>query len=340
MTILSIRERFAALFKVPEFVVPHLSLFVSEQEMNLVVLMDGRKCSVTDLALNLKCSQIQAQDLLESCYLKCIVDKEECNGEQIYIASDFYARLDYFCKFDKNYQVDQVDPTLYAALDQWCYEVYANQMGPYLERLQNREEVDRAPETFELIENLEVLLDSVREIRLVPCNCRKLAGHCGKLTETCLSFDDTITDRTFGRPLTKEEAKEIVKTAHRNGLMHQVNSDWRINGLAWMCNCCSCCCYPTRLARERGTKGVFPIIQYIAQLDPVRCTHCGVCTKRCHFAAFYVSKEEIVVNGKNRKIIEFDPVKCWGCGICVETCPHDAISILASGDYTNPFKHL
>ena len=324
MSILSMGMRFATLFRAPEFVVPHLSCFVSEGDMDLVVLMDGQKCSVSELALKMKCTQIQTQDLLESSYLKSIVNKEECGGELVYFASDFYDRLDYLCKFDENYQVDQ---ELRAALNQWCYEVYADRMGPYLERLQQREEVDRAPETFELIENLEKLLDSVRNIRLVPCNCRKLAGHCSKLTETCLSFDHSITDRTFGRSLTKEEAKEIVKTAHRNGLMHQVNSDWRINGLAWMCNCCSCCCYPTRLAQERGTKGVFPVIQYVAQLDPVKCTHCGACTKRCHFSAFYVSEEEAVVNGKNRRIVKFDPGKCWGCGICVETCPHDAISM-------------
>jgi len=324
MSILSMAERFIALFGVPEFVVPQLSCFVSEPEMDLVVFMDGQKCSVSELAVKMKCTERLTQELLESSYLKSIVNKEERGGELVYFASNFYDRLDYLCKFDENYQVDQ---ELYAALNQWCYEVYADRMAPYLDRLQKGLEVERAPETFELIENLEELLDSVREIRLVPCNCRKLAGHCNKLTETCLSFDHSITDRTFGQSLTKEEAKEIVKTAHKNGLMHQVNSDWRTNGLDWMCNCCSCCCYPIRLAQERGTKGVFPIIQYMAQSDPVKCTHCGVCTKRCHFAAFYVGEAETVVNGKSWKIVEFDPEKCWGCGICVETCPHEAISM-------------
>ena len=322
MSILSRTEKFAVLFEVPKFALPHLSCFVSECEMDLVILMEGQKCSVSELAVKMKCAEMLTRERLESSYLKSIVNKEECGGKLVYFASNFYDRLDYLCKFDENYQVDQ---ELYVALNQWCYEVYADRMGPYLDSLQKNLEVDRAPETFELIENLEDLLDSVHEIRLVPCNCRKLAGHCNKLTETCLSFDHSITDRTFGKSLTKEEAKEIVKTAHRNGLMHQVNSDWRTNGLAWMCNCCSCCCYPTRLAQERGTKGVFPVIQYVAQLDAEKCTYCGACTKRCHFSAFYVA--EAVVNGKNGKMVQFDPEKCWGCGICVETCPHEAISM-------------
>lgn len=324
MSILSMGERFAELFGVPEFVVPHLSCFVSEREMDLVLLMDGQMCSVPELAVKLKCTQIQTRDLLESSYLKSIVNKEECGGELVYFASNFYDLLDYLCKFDENYHVDQ---ELYAALNEWCYEVYADRMNLYLDRLQKREEVDRAPETFELIENLEELLGSVREIRLVPCNCRKLAGLCSKPTETCLSFDHSIKDRTFGQALTKEEAKEIVIAAHRNGLMHSVNSDWRTKGLAWMCNCCSCCCYPTRLALQRGTMGVFPVIQYVAHQDTVKCTHCGACTKRCHFSAFYVGEAETVVNGKSRRMVGFDPEKCWGCGICVETCPQGAISM-------------
>ncbi|MDP4128212.1 MAG: 4Fe-4S binding protein [Bacillota bacterium] len=321
----SMAERFAALFSVPEFVIPHLSRFVSERDIDLVVLMDGQKYSVSELAVKMRCTPIEARDLLESCYLTSIVNKEKRDGEVVYFAADFYERLDYLCKFDENY--GPVDQELYRALDQWCYDMYAKKMAPYLDQLSIGEKVDRAPETFELIENLDELLEAVREIRVVPCNCRKLAGHCGKMTETCLGFDGSITDRTSGRSLTKEEAKEIVRAAHKNGLMHQVNSDWRTNGLAWMCNCCSCCCYPTRLAQEKGTKGIFPVIQYVAQHDASKCTHCGACTKRCNFSAFSLGETDVEVSGKRRKGVEFDPEKCWGCGVCVETCPQGAISM-------------
>ncbi|TGE31845.1 4Fe-4S dicluster domain-containing protein [Desulfosporosinus sp. Sb-LF] len=323
-------EKFATLFGVPEFVVPHMSSFVSDRDMDLVVGMDGQLCSVSEIAIRMECTSEQAQDLLEGCYNKHIVNREKRGEELVYFAADFYERLDYVCKFDENYQM-KVGPELRQALDHWCYEVYTERMGPYLESLQNGETVDRVPETFELIENLEELLDSVREIRLVPCNCRKLAGQCTKPTGTCLGFDHSITDRTFGQSLTKEEAKEIVKMAHRKGLMHQVNSDWRTNGLAWICNCCACCCYPTRLALEKGTKGVFPVIQYVAQRDEDKCSHCGACTKRCNFSAFSLGETETVIDGKIRRKVEFDPEQCWGCGICVETCSDKAITMVRVG---------
>lgn len=323
---MTITDRFVTLFAVPEFVIPHLSRFVSEPDMDLVLRLDGEKCSIPEIAARLDCSLEQTQELVESCYYKNIVHKEDLDGELVYFAADFYALLDYMCKFDEDYHLIEKD--LQQALDQWCYRVYAERIDSYLDLLINREAADRAPETFLLIKDLDEVLEYVSEIRLVPCNCRKLAGRCAKPVETCLSFDDFITDRTFGRSLTKEEAKELVETAHKKGLMHQVNSDWRTKGPAFMCNCCSCCCYPTRLAQDKGTKGLFPIIQYEAQRDEAKCSHCGACTKRCNFGAFYLGRSETVVKGKTRRKVEFDRGKCWGCGICVETCATKAISMV------------
>jgi len=319
-------DRFVSLFGVPEFVVPHMSRFVSEREMELVVRLDGKKCSISETALRLDCSLEDAQVLIDNCYAKHIVHKEFLDGELVYFGADFYELLDYLCKFDESYHL--IDENLRKALDQWCYQVYAGRMDSYLDSLINKEAVDRVPETFLLIEDLDEVLESVRDIRLVPCNCRKLASLCVKPTETCLSFNETITDRTFGRSLTKEEAKELVKSAHKKGLMHQVNSDWRTKGPTYICNCCSCCCYPLRLAQEKGTKGVFPISQFVVQRDNAKCLHCGACIKRCNFGAFYLGEEKIVVKGKTRRKVEFDQSKCWGCGICEEACPARSISVV------------
>ncbi|EHQ91768.1 ATP-binding protein [Desulfosporosinus youngiae] len=313
-------------FGVPEFAIPYLSRFISEYEMDLVDRLDGQKCTAPEIAVRLGFSLEETQVFLQSCYNKHIVHKEELNGELVYFAGDFYDLLDYMCKFDENYPL--MDKELKQALDQWCYQVYAERMEPYLNSLLNGEAVDRAPEEFMLIEDLDDVLERVSEIRLVPCNCRKLAEQCAKPVETCLSFDDAIKDRTFGRSLTREEAKELVMTAHKKGLMHQLNSDWRTNGPAFMCNCCSCCCYPTRLAQEKGTKGIFPISQFEAHYDETKCSHCGACTKRCNFGAFYWGETERVVKGKTRRNVEFDPSKCWGCGICVEACGSKAISMV------------
>jgi len=52
---------------------------------------------------------------------------------------------------------------------------------------------------------------------------------------------------------------------------------------------------------------------HTAEIDPDKCTECGLCRKLCRFHA--ISSEFIV-----------DPIDCEGCGVCVYFCPEDAIN--------------
>jgi len=52
-----------------------------------------------------------------------------------------------------------------------------------------------------------------------------------------------------------------------------------------------------------------------AEIDPERCTECGICTERCQFGAI---SDDFVV----------DQVECEGCGVCNAFCPADAIDFL------------
>jgi len=52
------------------------------------------------------------------------------------------------------------------------------------------------------------------------------------------------------REITKEEAKEILRKCHSNGLLHTIIK-CREDFYA-MCNCCSCCCVPFRLSKQYG----------------------------------------------------------------------------------------
>jgi len=52
---------------------------------------------------------------------------------------------------------------------------------------------------------------------------------------------------------------------------------------------------------------------HTAEIDPDKCTECGLCRKLCRFHA--ISSEFIV-----------DPINCEGCGVCVYFCPEDAIN--------------
>ena len=51
----------------------------------------------------------------------------------------------------------------------------------------------------------------------------------------------------------------------------------------------------------------------VAQIDPDKCTQCGLCQDLCRFDAI--------------RDFEVDPVSCEGCGFCFHICPDEAITM-------------
>ena len=85
-----------------------------------------------------------------------------------------------------------------------------------------------------------------------------------------------------------------------------------------LCNCCDCCCFPLREAREKDDN--FQSMQrsnYVAITDPDNCVGCGECIDSCFFSA------RLLVDF----IIQLIDERCFGCGVCVNDCPEGAISI-------------
>ncbi len=56
----------------------------------------------------------------------------------------------------------------------------------------------------------------------------------------------------------------------------------------------------------------------LAQIDPDRCTGCGVCFERCRFDAIRPVDP----------IFEIDPLACEGCRVCLQACEFDAVTLV------------
>lgn len=318
-------EKFAEKFGVPACALPYLSTFVTKEEMELVVLFDGAVLTSEAAAARLGISKEKAESLLEDAYRKSVFDRKITDGETNYIAASFYEVLDYCCKFNDAYFA--IPQEVREEIDSWCFEEYKKKMISRLEEIRDNTSDAEDSETFLLLDELDEFLSS-EEYRVVPCNCRKLKQGCTKETQTCLRFDRSIDDRTFGKPISKEEARQIVIKADKAGLMHTVNRDWRKNGPKYMCNCCTDCCYPFRLVEDLGLKGVWPEIRHVALYQKETCNYCGRCTKRCPFSAFHHTGSKTTYRGKTVKEVAFDPDRCFGCGLCAGTCPTKSIKML------------
>jgi NAD-dependent dihydropyrimidine dehydrogenase PreA subunit len=328
---MSLIDDFMAAFDVWGEARPYIHMMAREDEMRLVVAMGGRAMTPAQVGELFDLSSDEAAQWLHACYQRHIVDKTEIEGELAYSPGTFYTRLDHFAKYDS--QWDDIPADDRARMNQGFLNAFIEKHRPNVERKKRGLTAENAlpNDTILLLHEVEEMIQAAEAIVVQPCDCRRLGQNCERPVETCIWLDDgarAALDRGYGRELTREEAVEVIRWADRKGLMHTADSEWRTRGLHAICNCCACDCYPFRAAQELDSKGVWPKSRYVATFDPAPCNHCGACTRRCHFDAFYFDGTTIEVEGKTRKTVRFDPDLCWGCGLCANTCPRDAIAML------------
>ncbi|MBS1252106.1 MAG: NAD(P)H-quinone oxidoreductase subunit I, chloroplastic [Anaerolineales bacterium] len=324
---MTLLDEFLAIFGVWEVARPFVTMMVDEQEMELVVRMQDQSMTTGQAADLLGLSHEEASSLLQRAYSRCIVNKTVENGAPTYSVADFYGRLDHFAKYEN---WDDIPAENRKAINRRFLDAFIDKHRPNVERKMRGLAAENAlpNDTVLLLSEVEEMLDAATHIVVQPCDCRRLGQNCDLPVEACIWLDDgarEALDRGYGRRLTREEAKELVRWADKRGLMHTADSEWQTRGLHAICNCCACDCYPFRAAQELGSKGAWPKSHYVAAHDRALCDLCGACVKRCHFEAFYHDGSTVDVAGKLKENVLLDPEKCWGCGLCANTCPEGAI---------------
>ncbi len=336
---MTLLEEFVQVFQVPPAMQPHIPLVVDEREMELVVQMNGRAMTVDQVADMMEMSAEEAEAFLHRAYSRGIVDKQTEDDVATplaltsYAAATFYRRLDPLAMYEN---WGDIPAEARDAVIEWQLQEFINLWLPVVE------EMKEDPDAYHKIPNRDVLLleealeqvEAATEHVVVPCDCRAIVMACNRPSEVCIRLDEGARftlERGHGRRVTKDECKTIVVNAHRAGLMQTGRRAWREHDLFGFCNCCTCDCYPFRASEAVGMQKQWPRSHHIAACDWDECNHCGLCTRRCYFGAFYRDGSKIVINGKARKRVLFDAEKCWGCGICATACPTEAISMMPLG---------
>lgn len=132
-----------------------------------------------------------------------------------------------------------------------------------------------------------------------------------------------------GRYATKEEVREHVRLALKNGLAPAL-AKLRGDAVAYnvleyddelmnFCFCCSCCCIAA--GYKYGNSDYKNFVKRMKGVtfttDPEKCVGCGECFKVCIYNGLKM------VKGKSVHTED-----CLGCGHCETVCPNDAISII------------
>jgi hypothetical protein len=112
------------------------------------------------------------------------------------------------------------------------------------------------------------IVDASEGLALGPCTCRTVFKNCENPinTEIMLSVGRNIFIEE--RPhdyaeITKEQAKDVLRQSHLNGLIHTIIK-CRQDFYA-ICNCCSCCCVPLRLNKQYGIDNALARKRYIIE---------------------------------------------------------------------------
>ncbi|KJF26307.1 ATP-binding protein [Clostridium aceticum] len=307
-------------YEVPELFYHLVKVMLTEDEIRLISLMKKNQFTYSGLIEFIHENFDRDSSLfLKNCYKRAVIKKIEKHKKTYYTTDTFYTRLSYFAQYelDKWQGVAEDDRK---KLDVWCFGTYVDKIRGTIEKKIRGKNIPLHNSDIITLKKAQEMIDSMeKEIYLQPCNCRSIAQACDKPKNVCIQFgceNNTPADRGWGEQLTKEQAKQILKEANKQGLIHSGEEEA-------LCNCDRCCCYPFRAAEILGSKKIWPKTEYVIQWDEASCIHCKKCIKICNFGAFYSLKENEV---------KFDREKCWACTICAENCPKHAIAYYKATD--------
>jgi ferredoxin len=326
---MALQDDFTQAFGVWEEARPFVHLLADEQEMRLILALQDQAVAVAEVAERLSVAVQECTALLDRAYSRYLVDRQTVDGTVIYTAGSFSQRLDHLAKYEA---WDEIPAEHRRCLDRRFLAEFVARHRPSVEKEMRGLAAENAlpNDSVLLLAEVEEMIDAATHVMVQPCDCRRLGQNCARPLETCIWLDEGALEalqRGHGRRITREQAKQLVRWADKQGLMHTADSEWRTRGLHAICNCCACDCYPFRAAQELGSWGVWPRVRYVAARDTESCNLCGACVRRCHFGAFYHDGSSVWVADQEKQAVLFDAGRCWGCGLCANACPAAAIEM-------------
>ncbi len=304
-------SKFLSRFDVPEAALGVINEIVNADERLLIEALQSESFSASDAldamqsTMGSEYSREEIDTLLKNAYRRGVLALVDDSFTQ-FKAGTFYGRLDVFVITEPETYNAFLRETRWA-LDAWYFNAYLGRL--------DREAIRPTEDRVATLNETLAFLDTVTEsIWLNRCDCRTLAGNCAHPADTCISFRNginTMSHRGWSKPLTKEQAKDVVRRADEAGLVHTLNPHT-------ICNCCNDCCYLFRAQAARNSLPHWPASSSVARYEAETCIGCGLCMERCPFFAFSMQEGGVAL----------DASVCRGCGLCANTCPTGAITII------------
>jgi len=191
---------------------------------------------------------------------------------------------------------------------------------PQFHRVIPAHEAEHESLAIQPFESAAEIVDSMQSWGVQDCICRKQKALIGQVCkhpiDVCLAMHP-VPGAFEGAPqfraLTREEAMATLRRAAEAGLVHTVTDT--VEGISYICNCCTCSCGILRGMAEMGIANVVASSPFVNTVQETLCSGCEACIDACQFSALSMDGDLAVV----------DRERCVGCGVCVLTCAAQAL---------------
>ncbi len=185
-------------------------------------------------------------------------------------------------------------------------------------------------------ERASEVIETAQHMGVGVCYCRHKAQHvdqaCDKPLDICMTFGgtaDSLIRHDYARRVDKIEGRDLLQKAYALNLV-QFGDNVR-EGVAFICNCCGCCCEAMIGLRKFAVEMPIHSSNFMPRVVNEVCNGCGKCANICPVEAMtLVSANDPHKPNKHRAKLNEDV--CLGCGVCVRVCPTKGILLEARAE--------
>jgi len=163
------------------------------------------------------------------------------------------------------------------------------------------------------------------------CYCRHKMEHVGRACTApkniCMTFGgtaDSLIRHGFARRVDAVEGRDLLAEAYDNNLVQFGENVQR--DVAFICNCCGCCCEAMIAARRFGRLNPVHTTNYLPHVDAAACNGCGKCINVCPVEAMTLVSANDPHKPRRRRAVVNEDI-CLGCGVCTRVCATDGIAL-------------
>jgi ferredoxin len=318
-----------------------LSVLLSEREAGLVAQLPIRPFTAEKAARIWKTDLADAIRTLDELARRAVLLDLDHNGRTTYVLPPPMAG---FFEFSMMRVRDDLDQHLLAEL----YYQYCTVQDDFMKALiaQGDTQLGRvfvnepvlAPEVHVLdYERASEVIKTAAYRGISNCYCRYKLEEAGRETGTpqacdapqdiCMTFNGparSLIKAGFAREIDVAEGLDLLQLAQEHDLV-QFGENVR-EGVAFICNCCGCCCEAMIAARRFAQTRPIHTANFEPVVEKDTCTGCGQCVNVCPVEAMTLVSANDPANRRKKKAW-VNPDVCLGCGVCARACPTQSIRL-------------